>query len=768
MKPSLKTLIISLLIASSASAEKISITAADSVVDFIGINTQFGAINTPYVQNFAAPVAQNNVKAILNDLGVRHARDSFPRANTNLPLRSNFAELYRDFGVNFLQVVDGRTKATVDGKQVEVLDQGVIPLTLNDIESGVVTLGGINFSLREMIDAIEGPKEYDVNPDPTRRDPNWAQNLRSFQTNLYNSTRIRSALNQIRVAGPLLSNITNCTKLGSIATSLDLGNLRTYPLLNYWQRPLFNLPFYINEGKVCHGIKKVWVSETGYRSGEDGITERSIAKYLSRLPLEYFLQGDIQRTYLFSLVDPSPGPELAFGLIESTSTGQMVNGALQYNLRPRAQFFALRSLINLLREGIWVPANRSWQVPQVTPSVVDIVFGERGSDTRHFLVKKSNNEHLLFLWRDVEVFNPTAGNINNVPDAMTVTLPNDFKFQATLAFNSGFTFDEVKVTPTSSMTVNVPDQLIVLKFSKETVVTNVAPKAENDSFTVNAGEAFIIPVLGNDTDPDKGPSPLKVIEVSGASKGEVFIQADNTIRYAARANTLGSDSFTYTITDGALRASATVNVIIREKPIVVSNVGPIAVGDTATVNAGEAVVIPILANDSDPDRGPSPIGIVEVSRAAKGDVVLLADKTLRYSARSDASGIDSFTYTITDGNARATGTVTVTVRGKVATPPNRPPTTVPDRVYAKPGRKAVFNPINNDTDPDTANSALTLVEVTKPKKGSLRFRPDGFITYLPKRTSKGSEKLVYRISDGTNSVLGNIDIRIVKSTPKKR
>ncbi|WP_428637330.1 Ig-like domain-containing protein, partial [Shewanella sp.] len=87
---------------------------------------------------------------------------------------------------------------------------------------------------------------------------------------------------------------------------------------------------------------------------------------------------------------------------------------------------------------------------------------------------------------------------------------------------------------------------------------NTAPIAVNDSATVSSGSSVIIAVLSNDIDPEG--DTLTVASVTQGSKGSVTLLADGRVQYTPGKRFKGSDSFSYTISDGELTATATVTI----------------------------------------------------------------------------------------------------------------------------------------------------------------------------------------------------------------
>src|SRR5205814_101681 len=137
-----------------------------------------------------------------------------------------------------------------------------------------------------------------------------------------------------------------------------------------------------------------------------------------------------------------------------------------------------------------------------------------------------------------------------------------------------------------------------------------------------------------------------------------------TVSYTPAANYFGSDSFTYTITDGTLTSTATVNVTVTG-----ANDAPLAVNDTATVDEDSgANTIDVRANDTDPDNLAAPFNAgLTVSAVTQGPyaytTLFRSNLTVSYTPAANYFGSDSFTYTITDGTLTSTATVNVTVTG---------------------------------------------------------------------------------------------------------
>jgi VCBS repeat-containing protein len=79
---------------------------------------------------------------------------------------------------------------------------------------------------------------------------------------------------------------------------------------------------------------------------------------------------------------------------------------------------------------------------------------------------------------------------------------------------------------------------------------NDAPVAKDDSATTDEDTAKDIAVLANDTDVDNTNVQLSVSSFTQAAHGTVTQNVDGTLKYTPNLNYNGSDSFTYTVSDG--------------------------------------------------------------------------------------------------------------------------------------------------------------------------------------------------------------------------
>ena len=187
---------------------------------------------------------------------------------------------------------------------------------------------------------------------------------------------------------------------------------------------------------------------------------------------------------------------------------------------------------------------------------------------------------------------------------------------------------------------------------------NDAPFAVGDAASTVEDAAVEVAVTANDTDPDGDSLEVSAVKTQPANGAAAVKAGDGTvIVYTPAADFNGTDSFTYTVTDGSLTADAVVTVTVAAV-----NDAPFAVGDAASTVEDAAVEVAVTANDTDPDGDSLEVSAVKTQPANGAAAVKAGDATvIVYTPAADFNGTDSFTYTVTDGSLTADAVVTVTV-----------------------------------------------------------------------------------------------------------
>jgi large repetitive protein len=263
---------------------------------------------------------------------------------------------------------------------------------------------------------------------------------------------------------------------------------------------------------------------------------------------------------------------------------------------------------------------------------------------------------------------------------------------------------------------------------------NDAPVANPSTATTDEDTPVIVPVLANDTDVDGDPL---TVAAASAPNGTVTILPDGTVQYTPNTNFNGTDTITYTISDGRGGFStSTVTVTVGAV-----NDAPTATPIAPQNNPDAAVVsLPVAGNFADLDGN-------ALSYTATGlPTGLLIDPatgvisgTIDRSASQVNGGVYSVTVTASDG---AGGTVSTTFSWNVTNPG---PTATNDVATTTEDTAVTVAVLANDTDPDA--DPLTVTSATAPN-GIVVINPDGTITYTPNANFSGTDTVTYIISDG--------------------
>ncbi|MCA9175933.1 MAG: tandem-95 repeat protein [Planctomycetales bacterium] len=277
-------------------------------------------------------------------------------------------------------------------------------------------------------------------------------------------------------------------------------------------------------------------------------------------------------------------------------------------------------------------------------------------------------------------------------------------------------------------------------FQISVTAVNDAPVANDDTFQTNEGEPLVVlaaGVLANDADPEL--DPLSAAIVSAPSHGVVTLNSDGSFEYVPVASFVGADSFTYVASDGLLDSNV-ATVTINVNPILHA---PVAGDDDYAIDEDGVLSVPapgVLSNDSDLDG--DALTAVLVSNPANGVLTFGPDGAFEYVPSPNFNGVDSFTYSVTDGGfVSAPATVRITV-----SPVADAPVAVADAFVVNEDGVLTGSVLGNDSDADGDALAATLV--TGPANGTLAFSADGTFVYTPAANFFGADSFVYQVSDG--------------------
>ncbi len=192
-----------------------------------------------------------------------------------------------------------------------------------------------------------------------------------------------------------------------------------------------------------------------------------------------------------------------------------------------------------------------------------------------------------------------------------------------------------------------------------------------------------------------------------------------------------------------------------------SNQSPIANHDSFGTNEDTVLTNNVLTNDTDPD-GNTPLTVSLVTGPGNGSLSLNPNGTFSYTPNADFNGTDTFTYSVRDSLGASSNLASVVLS---ITAVNDAPVAVNDSYTIN--STATLNVgsaagvLANDTDIDTALSALTASLVSTVTHGTLTLNADGSFTYTPNTGFTGTDSFTYRVNDGSlNSGVATVSIAV--------
>ena len=313
------------------------------------------------------------------------------------------------------------------------------------------------------------------------------------------------------------------------------------------------------------------------------------------------------------------------------------------------------------------------------------------------------------------------GSFTYVPDA-------DFYGTDTFTYMASDSEDDSNVARVTITVVNVND----------------VPEPEADSYTTEEDVTLTIDadsgVLANDVDSDG--DTLTASLASQASNGTVTLNSDGSFTYVPDDEFSGTDSFTYTVSDGTVESDAvTVSLTIEEvldPPTAVADSYQVSEDSTLTITAASG----LLANDTDPDSDSLTVSVSD--SPANGTLTLNSNGSFTYVPDADFYGTDTFTYVASDGtNSTSETTVTITVNSV----PDAPTAVDDSSTTYNGGTTTTVDVLDNDTSDPDDDDTLTIVSVTQGSSGGTVTIDGDAIVYTAPYGFTGTDTFTYTIED---------------------
>ncbi|MDX1927714.1 MAG: Ig-like domain-containing protein [Pirellulaceae bacterium] len=324
--------------------------------------------------------------------------------------------------------------------------------------------------------------------------------------------------------------------------------------------------------------------------------------------------------------------------------------------------------------------------------------------------------------------------------------------------NDTLLFEEARVVLPTEIAF-IPDSILIIADPTSPVAVNDTVTTPEDTAIILAGAGSTLsPALtANDTfTAGRTISVTSLGAIAGVTQGTV-----SGLTYTPKPNFSGQDVITYTITDSpnGLTSTATVTINVTEV-----NDPPVATADAFTI-PGDSTANPlnVLANDNVGGGENQTLTITGFTTPSNGGTVTIVGGTsISYTPAVGFEGTETFNYTVSDGQASATATVTITVE-PATTPFARRDTATIAEVSAGGSGSVTINVLANDKVNTGTNVKATLISFTQPANGTVTLNDGGTaadttddqLVYVPNFEFNGTDTFTYVMNDtvgtGANS-----------------
>lgn len=432
----------------------------------------------------------------------------------------------------------------------------------------------------------------------------------------------------------------------------------------------------------------------------------------------------------------------------------------------------------------WYNSNqyrRAYKVVQAPGAAIVTGFDmTSGSHTLELEVKTATEDPLGAQLLDAK-FDGTAVTFDNflngafsMPGSSTVTDPTPGVFPGTSGYGNngdseGFFFSSEDAQTASFGTFTPPrfSNFIELDLTPDPGSSS-NPQANPDVATVGAGSSVLIDVLGNDQAFFSATlDPTTVVVITPPGTGTTAVNpVTGVIGYSAPPSTADSAvEFTYTVKDsnGLVSNGGLVSVAVT------GLVAPLANDDFADVDAGSAVAISVLANDTAYGSATivaSTVAVVTAPGTGSTSVHAVTGVITFTAAASVSDSTVTFTYRFYDSKGIRSNDATVSVGVLGSGGAGGAPVANPDFASVNAGSAVAVDVLANDHALFGVTVDATTVAITSaPSAGSTSINAStGVITYTSvASTSNSTITFSYTFDDsgGTTSNAAVVTVSVV-------
>lgn len=286
---------------------------------------------------------------------------------------------------------------------------------------------------------------------------------------------------------------------------------------------------------------------------------------------------------------------------------------------------------------------------------------------------------------------------------------------------------------------------ISMDFNLNVLNVNDLPVANFGTINAFEDNELMLSLANYVTDADGDNLSYSII--SNPLHANVFIDANNILHYSANTNYFGNDNLTISILDSGSQ-EVYANILVNVNAV---NDAPILINSSLTREILEdgSFVANLLTNAYDVEGDNLAISQFSASHG----IVTIEGGKLTYVADENYNGLDSVSYTISDGNG---GTVSGNIN------------VIIDAVNDAPILNLSTANTNEDSfviidvlamAVDAESDSLEIISFGQGKNGLVSLE-NGKLKYVPFTNFNGTDKITYEVTDGVNTVSKEITINV--------
>jgi trimeric autotransporter adhesin len=391
---------------------------AAEFLDAIGVNAHPNYLDTGYGDWDALAVG-------LKYIGARHLREMLISEQDLNRLREFHAETGVKFNINIVR------EATLD-QQLALIEQAA--------REGLVS-------------SVEGPNEIRWFPVQHEGLTGNAAAI-EMQKDLYAAVKASPVLRDIPVIQLSTGDGATYGQLGDLSPYADYANPHIYfgdgnPPTGMTWAGMPSIEYGLQEAQAITQGKPAMPTETGYSSAPhhvQGVSEEVQGPYVQRLLLELWDTDQVERAFLYELLDLKPDP---------------IGAEYEHNLGMFRADWTPKPAAELLHNLTGVLQDDGAEAATFETTPLDYTLSGMPATAQDALLQRSDGAHLLAIWNDADGWDENADKAIEVPDApVTLELGEE---AAVVRVHDTADGSIETFTDTSSIELAMPDHALVIE-----------------------------------------------------------------------------------------------------------------------------------------------------------------------------------------------------------------------------------------------------------------------------------------------------------------